>query len=222
MTARTINDRLALDINGVAEHTGASIPTVRVWYRDRATTGFPDPIPADLAAERRALWFWADQVEAFHQHHTARKRAALTPLDTSGDPTELVNSTQAAHILGYGRAKNLPPELLERADHIQTLPSGRQRRFWHRSTIWKYGAARGTRPTGPPRTPGHHPRRTGDPTDLVDAIEAARILNHPTTKPLPPAVLEAADQTQTLPSGRRLRFWKRATLWALADQSASS
>jgi hypothetical protein len=59
-------------------------------------------------------------------------------IDHHGDPHELVNSTEAARILGYAHRKHLPPDLLNHADHTQHMTNGRQHRTWRRQTLWNW------------------------------------------------------------------------------------
>jgi hypothetical protein len=59
--------------------------------------------------------------------------------------------------------------------------------------------------------------RTGDPDELVTSGTAAKILGYRSYRNLPDALLDAADNTERLPSGRVRRRWRRRTVWAIAD-----
>lgn len=63
--------------------------------------------------------------------------------------------------------------------------------------------------------------RSGNPSELVDAKEAARILNYSgsnvVTTNLRRGDFVAADAWEDLPNGKRSPRWKRATIWAFAD-----
>lgn len=91
----------------------------------------------------RTLWAYADNrtgkggTGAPHGS-TNRLGPATRTIDRSGDPHEPLNSTQAAHLLGYKRPASLPAALRECADQVAELPSGRKRRHWS------------ARPTAPP------------------------------------------------------------------------
>ncbi|GIF04656.1 hypothetical protein [Actinoplanes siamensis] len=149
---RIFNDRVALDREGVAAHTGTARTTVLNWIQQRARFGFPDAFTDASGRE----WFWADDIDAFHTAHKAAKLAILTEVDRSGDPNELVTSGEAARILGYSSYRNLPDELTEHPDDVEILSDGRRRRFWYRRTVWAHADAR----TGRQST-GHAPRTTG-------------------------------------------------------------
>lgn len=63
--------------------------------------------------------------------------------------------------------------------------------------------------------------RSGNPADLVDAKEAARMLHYSCgnviTTNLRTGDFVAPDSWQDLPNGMRSPRWKRATIWAFAD-----
>jgi hypothetical protein len=61
------------------------------------------------------------------------------PVDRSGDPQELVGSTEAARVLGYSGPTALPEALKQRADREQVGASGRARRRYRRRTLWDFG-----------------------------------------------------------------------------------
>jgi hypothetical protein len=149
---RNLSDRVALDREGVAAHTGAARTTVINWIQQRSRFGFPDGFTDASGRE----WFWADDIDAFHAAHQAAKLAELTQVDRGGDPHELVTSGEAARILGYSSYRNLPDELTGHPDEVEILSDGRRQRFWYRRTVWAHADAR----TGRQST-GHAPRTTG-------------------------------------------------------------
>lgn len=63
--------------------------------------------------------------------------------------------------------------------------------------------------------------RSGDPDELVTAPEAAKILGYKSHRNLPPALTDHPDDTEDLPSGRQRRRWRRASVWAYADNRAA-
>jgi hypothetical protein len=126
----------------VAARTGRSLDTVQRWYLQRAATRFPDK--ADTDRDGRD-WFWQHDIDAFHTEHLARRAAAFTPVDRSGRPEDLLTGPQAAQVLHYKNHRSLPAELLDHPDQIDTLPSGRLRRRWYRTTIWAYADGRALR-----------------------------------------------------------------------------
>lgn len=59
--------------------------------------------------------------------------------------------------------------------------------------------------------------RSGDPWELVGSGTAAKILRYSSYRNLPDELLDCADDTEELPSGRIRRRWYRRTVWAVAD-----
>ena len=64
--------------------------------------------------------------------------------------------------------------------------------------------------------------RSGDPDDLVDAAEAARMLRYSSRvrdpRQPPPRLLPRARRLREGRRGRRAPLWKRSTVWAAADR----
>ena len=210
---KRVHGRPALDRAGVAELTGAALPTVDRWYANRTHYGFP---------ERADDTHWhIDDIQQFWANYQKARGERLSRVDRSGDPSELVDRPTAAKVLGYTDHRALPKELLALADETETLPSGRLRRTWKRATLWQFAedyigrqrTGRTTRPSG-----GRSPiDRSGDPNDLVDPTGAARALGYAHRKHLPAELLERADEQHQLGGGRTRRRWKRRTLWSWAD-----
>lgn len=226
MATRTINGRLAIDRAGVAERWHVSMPTLDMRLANHKP---PRAIPDAPTNRRQKLWWWVDEIDAWMQGFEDRKRAALTHVDRTGDPNDLLNSSEAARVLGYRGPGNLRPEFKNLADQVEQLPSGRKRRRWKRSTIWAYAERRSGRGgTGAPpgntnyRGPGgRQTDRTGDPDDLLNSREAAAVLGYARLVSLPKALLAVADERIELPSGRVRRRWRRSTLWNFADQQTA-
>jgi hypothetical protein len=59
--------------------------------------------------------------------------------------------------------------------------------------------------------------RTGNPRDLLNAPQAARVLGYKNHRSLPDELLKNPDQAEELPSGRLRRRWHRQTVWDYAD-----
>ena len=212
-----INGRPVIDRAGIAKFTGAALSTVDKWYRNRQRYRFPS-----RADGVHGAWWYLDDIEKFWDHYQQAHQAELDRVNRAGDPNELIGAPQAARILGYNTTSDLPTALLNLADDITTLPSGRLRRKWRRRTLWSWadhhvGHRRTGRPTGPkgPRgTIDHH----GDPYELVNSTEAARVLGYAHRKHLPADLLNHADQTKQMTDGRQRRKWRRQTLWNWKNQ----
>jgi hypothetical protein len=88
---------------------------------------------------RRTVWTIADE-------RTGKGIGAGRPVGTSrsglvdrgGKPRDLVDSTEAARVLGYAKADLLPAALLDQADETTDHGAGRQRRRWYRRTLWQF------------------------------------------------------------------------------------
>lgn len=223
MTIRSIGGRQAIDRTGLAQRWSVSLATLDLRI---AQDQPPAPISEASDDRRRRWWWWVDEADRWMQKFEDRKQAALSSVDRTGDPDELLTAPVAARVIGYASHRNLPADLLDRADEVSELPSGRKRRRWRRRTLWEFAAQRtgggGGAPRGNanPRGPAHrHVDRTGDPDELLNTAQAARVLGYKRPESLPRALRERADQTEELPSGRKRRYWKRRTLWAYADHA---
>jgi predicted DNA-binding transcriptional regulator AlpA len=138
MAQEIVADRLLLDRDGVADRLGVVPGTVSHWRYKRSNTHFPLPVHV----KKRVQWWDACDIDDWWADHQAIKRSRLTTVDRNGDPHELIDSTEAARILGYTRPRNLTPAFLRRADEIETTPNGRHHRRWRRSTAWTYADSR--------------------------------------------------------------------------------
>lgn len=92
---------------------------------------------------RATVWAWADERGSRHgggPSRGSRNRVSERTVDTSGDPDELVGSTEAARVLGYAANTSLPDDIYERADETEVKASGRTWHRWYRRTLWEYAA----------------------------------------------------------------------------------
>jgi hypothetical protein len=62
--------------------------------------------------------------------------------------------------------------------------------------------------------------RHGDPGDLLNGPQAAKVLGYRDHRSLPAYLLEHPNQIDEYPSGLKRRYWYRRTLWAWADERA--
>lgn len=226
VATRIINGRLAIDRAGVAERWHISLPTL-----DKRLAAHPPPpvIPEAAANRRQKWWWWADEIDPWMQAFEDRKRAALTDVDYTGDPGDLLTPKEAAAVLGYRSSDNLTPEFLDLADEVEDLPRRGKRRRWKRATVWAYAERRtgkgGTggpvgnaNPLGPRR---RQIDRSGDPEELLTPRQAAAVLGYRQPGSLPKALQGLADEVREEPSGRKRRRWRRATLLRFADRQAA-
>ncbi|MEV0734181.1 hypothetical protein [Polymorphospora sp. NPDC050346] len=207
-----IDGRLALDRTAIADRFGIHVSTVDAAIAAAPDNGFPPPVDG--------RWRYADDIDTWYAAQQQHQLDALTRIDYTGDPDDLVTRPEAARIAGYRDHRNLLNSplaetllALNNPDHNMTMPhgrTGRTRHRWPRHVVWQAAEARTNRrgrPAGTTRTID----RTGDPDDLVTAPEAARTLGYKRVSGLPKALLAAADE-QGPP-----RRWRRSTLWHFND-----
>lgn len=227
MTIRSIDGRSAIDRAGLAQRWGVSLGTL---HRRIVNDQPPATIAGAAANRRQKWWWWLDEADRWMQGFEEQKRATLTRVDRSGDPDDLLNSTEAAKVLGYQSAASLQPDFLALADQVEEGPTGRKRRYWRRDTVWAYADGRpGKGGTGAPEGNLNRsgPARreidySGDPDELLNSTQAAALLGYTRTASLPPALREHADRVEELRGDRKRRFWKRRTLWNFAEPSVGS
>lgn len=139
--------------------TGMSPQRLSALYAERAHNGMPEPVDR----VNRVLYWDETEWTAWHDAYQLAKRTRLSPVDTTGDPDDLVTAAEAARILGYSSHKTIHaylrahPGYFPDPDTTEELPSGRTRRFWLRRTIWAFAHSRdirgGARPEGTGPTP---------------------------------------------------------------------
>lgn len=131
----------------IRRRTGMSEQAQANLYAQRATNGHPEGrrLGRDLLFPEAAVLEW-------HEQRVARKRAGLSLVDHTGDPDELLDVAGATKLLGYtsnstirGYLARNDDDYFPTPDDVETLPSGRLRRRWRRSTLWAFAAER-TRP----------------------------------------------------------------------------
>ncbi|WP_157630232.1 hypothetical protein [Salinispora arenicola] len=211
MPRTTLNGRLALDRAGIADRLGIHLSRVDAAIAAAPHNGFPPPT--------NGKWRYADDVDNWWRQHRHQQQQALTKIDYTGDPDDLVTKAEASRIIGYSSPVNLDNSSVwdtllasnNPADNL-TMPNGRPRLRWPRRTVWRAAETRSGR-TGRPRETTRTIDRTGNPNDLVGAAEAARILGYKRPSGLPKALIARAD----IPG--RPRRWKRQTLWTFHDQA---
>jgi hypothetical protein len=169
MARRTRQHRVQLDRAGITTLTGASSSTIRHWQAHDSR--FPAKAATDPAGRD---WWWEQDITTFWAHHLAARAAGFTTVDRRGDPHDLLTAPQAARVLGYRSHRNLPHLLLDHPDQVEPLPSGRIRRYWYRTTLWRFADGRPLRhSTGRPpgsRAPVRQPHPYADDPRLAVAI----------------------------------------------------
>jgi len=115
---------------------GVPLATVSGWYRDRARTGHPEK----AGRIGRADYWYEDEWTAWHQAHHRAKLEALTQVDRTGDPDDLVDAAEAARILRYASRyvihANRRLGYFPEPDAYAPARRGRPSPLWKRSTVW--------------------------------------------------------------------------------------
>ncbi|MEV0135750.1 hypothetical protein AB0H83_45820 [Dactylosporangium sp. NPDC050688] len=202
-----IDDRLMLDRLGVADRLGLHLSRIDVAIAGSPSNGFPTQV--------EGRWYPADDVDAWDDQRRRQQLDSLTAVDYTGDPDDLLTRADAARVVGYTAARNLDNSpILEYllahnndADNTTMAASGRTRLRWPRRVVWDAAQAR-TGSTGRTRAATRIVDRTGDPTELVGAAEAARVLGYRRPSGLPKTLLNQPDEPGPP------RRWRRSTLWA--------
>ena len=115
---------------------GVPPATVSGWYRDRARTGHPEK----AGRIGRTDYWYEDEWTAWHQAYHRAKLEALTQVDRTGDPDDLVDAAEAARILRYASRyvihANRRLGYFPEPDAYAPARRGRPSPLWKRSTVW--------------------------------------------------------------------------------------
>lgn len=186
---------------------GIGRSTAEGWYRDRATNGHPEPV----ATEGRLLLWDEKELLAF-----AREQLdpAPTPDRIVRDGRTLITRAEAARLCRFAeshllalyaqRAETGHPEVVHREGRRVYFDEVAMRAF---IAQWRAAKVAGLTAVD----------RSGDPAELVDMTEAARVLGFSGPKTISgyrsrhPGYFPEADATEPL-------RWTRGTLWRFADR----
>ncbi len=136
--------------------------TVNGWYRDRARTRHPEK----AGRIGRTDYWYEDEWTAWHEAYLRGKVEALTRVDRSGDPDDLVDAAEAARMLGYANRyvihANRRLGQFPAPDGYGKAARGRPAPQWKRSTVWavadgREGVGGGHKPGGPGAPAKAHP-----------------------------------------------------------------
>lgn len=134
---REIDGRILATVTELARLSGEPEATLNRWYAGRRANGHPSGIRRD-GRRYVDLERWQD----WYRGHKDQLKSGLTPVDRTGDPDELLNSAQVAHVLGLASAATVNSyvgrgQFIE-PDEVEETPAGRKRRFWRRRRVWDY------------------------------------------------------------------------------------
>lgn len=134
---REIDGRILATVTELARLSGEPEATLNRWYAGRRVNGHPPGIRRD---GRRYVDL--EQWQDWYRGHKDQLKSGLTPVDRTGDPDELLNSAQVAHVLGLANAATVNSyvgrgQFIE-PDEVEETPAGRKRRFWRRRRVWEY------------------------------------------------------------------------------------
>jgi hypothetical protein len=186
---------------------GVPASTVNGWYRNRATTGYPEKAGR---IGRTDYWF-EDEWAAWHEAHKRRKVGSLTRVDRNGDPEELVDAAEAARILGYANRhvihSNRRLGYFPEPDAHGKKGRGPLSPLWKRSTVW--AAADRRRGMGGGHKPGT-PGAQAKPHPYEGDARLARVLSELRSGIRPSAAELAAEWGTSLRTAERIIHAARA------------
>jgi hypothetical protein len=169
---------------------GVPAGTVNGWYRDRARTGHPEK----AGRIGRTDYWYEDEWTAWHEEHLRGKVEALTQVDRSGDPDDLVDAAESARMLRYANRyvihANRRLGYFPEPDAYGKAARGRRAPLWRRSTVWaaadsRPGVGGGHKPGGPGAPAKPHP--------YADDERLARVLSELQSGTQPSATQLAAE-----------------------------
>jgi hypothetical protein len=128
----------------VARLSGVAKSTLATLYSHRGQNGHPPAVHTH--PEYGTLYFDEEATLRWHRRRQGLvSKVRVAGINHSGDPDELVTSSEAARILGYGPATIRGylaryPGYFPWPDEIQSLPGGRERKLWRRATVWAFAS----------------------------------------------------------------------------------
>jgi len=218
-----------LDAKQIHDEFGLSPSRLSELYRDRTTTGCPEP---DETEGRRRRWK-RGTIGPFLTAHRAAKASQSSVRHSllTGPRDQLMSTSEVAKVLGHKRTVTLLGWLQDRPgyfpepDVAEPTETGRLRRSWYLGTVADWI---GQRP-GPgntqskSRTQAASPAEDGDPEELLDTKQAAPMLGYSSHLELNRAIArgilpELARPDDVLRSDRGLTSnrYKRRRVVALA------
>jgi hypothetical protein len=138
---------------------GVPASTADGWYRNRAGTGHPEK----AGRIGRTDYWYEDEWTGWYQGHLQARTDSLTRVDREGDPDDLIDTTEAARVMGYANRHvvkaNRRLGYFPEPDAYGPAPRGRPGPLWKRSTVWAAADARPGKGGGG----GHKPGTPGAP-----------------------------------------------------------
>lgn len=221
-----------VDTAQIVEVFDTSATRISDWYRDRATTGFPE---VDHTDGRKRYWV-RDQVATwFAEREQSRAAGKVPPALLEGDPDDLLTTAEINQLLGFKNASTIHnylrdhPGLFPEPDETLVVADGRRGRppemRWRRGTISEWAKKRpgkGRRPQARSQAvPLPDVPVDGDPDELLGTPEAAALLGYGNWKSFSSALsqgtwpeLKEPDELQAGARGGPRRMWKRSTILA--------
>jgi hypothetical protein len=144
-----IDGRLHIGRAEIGRRTGLSVQAQKNLYHLRAENGHPEGVRIG-----RSLYFDEERIMAFYRGRLEGFRSALTEVDRSGDPDELLGIAEATRLLGFTSTSTIRGYLSRNEgyfpdpDEADDLPAGGVRRWWKRRTLWRFADQRSGRGRG--------------------------------------------------------------------------
>ncbi|SNT32825.1 hypothetical protein [Actinacidiphila glaucinigra] len=170
---RTFNGRPVVNRDWITERTGASRPTITLWYTKRADQPEDARHPEKAVTIERVDFYDQEEFERFYAAHQERKKKKVLPTDPAlheGHPDDVLSINQAAELLGFANAGAIRKYLSMDTGYFPAPagtvagPTGRQIPGFRRGDLQDFDRRRtgdGTglagRPTGTPQHRGPRP-----------------------------------------------------------------
>ncbi|MFJ3714099.1 MULTISPECIES: helix-turn-helix transcriptional regulator [unclassified Streptomyces] len=214
-----------VDTAAIVEEFSTTPSRISEWYRDRATTGFPD---VHHAEGRKRFWEYDPVVAFFAAKADSRTARALPASVLEADQGELLTAAEVTALLGYKSKTsiywylaNLPGYFPEPDDTIDGLR-------WRRGTIvgWVQSRPGKGRRTGSSRTVKTLPKvsAAGDPDELLGIPETAALLGFNSAPSFSSSLSQgnlpelAESETFKAEDGRPRKGWRRKTVLEVASR----
>lgn len=159
----TVDGRKLVNRDWMAEHTGASRPTVNLWYTKRATQPEDVRHPEKAVTIDRVDFYDLEAFERFYAGLKDRKKKKVLPTDPAlyaGDSDDLVSINDAAKWFGFAGPAVIRKYLGANGDYFPQAvgsvegSSGRQIPAFRRADLQAFDRRRNGDNTGAAGSPG--------------------------------------------------------------------
>ncbi|NUK25170.1 hypothetical protein HRW08_21330 [Streptomyces lunaelactis] len=213
----------------ICEEFGTRPSRISEWYRDRATSGFPEA----KRTEGRKRWFDHDEVaEFFAVVEKARAPRKLPASVLDDDQDKLLTAAEVTALLGYSSPSTIYWYLLNVPGYFPEPDETIDGKKWRLGTIVQWVQSRpGKRRAGTVRTAKALPTVSaeGDPDELLGTAEVAALLGFKSVQTFSSSLyqgnlpeLEGPDAKVPGLRGQQLNKWRRERVLTAVKRRGSS